>query len=120
MPTILDALGHKAPDAAQGETLIPLAQGVGRGYPRPSFASNQEFAWAMRLHGWKLKVGNDTSLHYMPDDPDEKKDLLQARHTERRFMTDAMSLFLVNQQAWQKSRWGVPSNMLPQAADEIR
>src|SRR3990172_7828709 len=49
LPTLLDAMGLAAPENAQGASLLPLAQGVGRGYPTPAIASQYEFAWAMRL-----------------------------------------------------------------------
>src|SRR5688572_10334840 len=53
VPTIADALGVE-PDAAwQGESLIPLAAGVGRGYPRLSMSSKYENSHAARLGMWK-------------------------------------------------------------------
>ena len=40
----------------------------------------------------------------------EKSDLAATRPIERRFLTDAMSTFLVFQKDWNKRRWGVASN----------
>ncbi|MCP4222213.1 MAG: sulfatase-like hydrolase/transferase, partial [Actinomycetia bacterium] len=49
LPTIIDAIGRSPLDGAQGHSLIPLAQGQIGGYPMPSYASQYEYAHAMRL-----------------------------------------------------------------------
>jgi arylsulfatase A-like enzyme len=121
LPTILDALGKSPPDELQGESLLPLAHGVGRGYPRPSIASHYEWAHAMRLAGWKMRVDKTgiPQLYNVAVDPFEKKILTDERPLERRFLTDAFALFLHHQKHWKKTRWGVPSNMTPRAAQEL-
>lgn len=115
LPTLMDAVGQPIPPEAQGESLLPIAQGVGRGYPRPSIASQYEFAHAMRLADWKVRVGGSAipALFHVEKDPYEKTDLADKRPVERRFLTDVFSLFLVNQKSWKKHRWGVPSNLKP-------
>jgi arylsulfatase A-like enzyme len=120
LPTLLDAVGLGAPEDAQGESLIPLAQGVGRGYPRPSIASQYENWHAMRLAGWKIKAGGDKMFLYdVANDPYEKTDLQDKRPIERRFVTDAFATFLVHQSKWKKTRWGVASNHSPQFAADL-
>ena len=121
VPTIADALGQPVIADAQGESLIPLAQGVGRGYPRPSIASQYEFAHAMRLAGWKARVAGTgvPSVFHVAEDPYEKKDLATERPLERRFLTDALSTFLVYQKNWKKARWGVASNASRAFADDL-
>jgi len=121
LPTLVDAVGQTPPADAQGASLIPLAQGVGRGYPRPSIASQYENAHAMRLGGWKARVATSgvPLVYKIDEDPYEKKDLAESRPLERRFLTDALSTFLIHQKDWKKSRWGVPSNMTAQAADDL-
>ena len=121
LPTIVDALGQPPIAEAQGESLIPLAQGVGRGYPRPSIASQYEFAHAMRLAGWKVRVAGSgvPTLFHVAEDIHEKKDLAADRPLERRFLTDALSTFLVYQKDWKKTRWGVASNHARALADEL-
>ena len=112
MPTIVDAIGGKVPADAQGESLVPLAQGEGAGYPRPAIASQYELAHTMRLSRWKLWVGGSGEIKLI----DAAADLLGAtelaneRPVERRFVTDAMSLWMAYQGKWKKSRWGVASN----------
>lgn len=121
LPTLLDAVGAKIPDDAQGESLIALAQGQGQGYPRPSIASQYEFAHAMRLADWKVRVGGSAvpELYDIENDPYEKNDLAQERPIERRFLTDVFSIFLVHQKKWRKTRWGVASNHAQAFADDL-
>lgn len=121
LPTLRDALGLPPIPEAQGESLIPLAQGVGRGYPRPSITSQYELYHAMRLAGWKVRVGGAGSpnLYHVDEDPWEKKDLAAERPIERRMLTDAFSTFLVYQRDWKKARWGVASNHSPQLAADL-
>ena len=92
LPTIVDALGGKPPADAQGESLVPLAQGEGAGYPRPAIARQYELAHTMRLSRWKLWVGGsgDTKLIDAANDPMGTKEVSAERPFERRFVTDAI------------------------------
>ena len=120
-PTILSALGKPVFPAAQGEPLEPLAQGVGRGWPRPSYASMYEYAHAMRIGRWKLRVGKygPPILDDLVADPDEKQDLSRTSIVERRMLTDSLGLFLALRTQWKKSAWGVVTNMTAQAAADL-
>ncbi len=115
MPTVVDALGGKVPDGAQGESLLPLAAGIGAGYPRPAMGSQYELAHTMRLDRYKIWVGGNGEVHLYDAaaDPHEDHDLAATRPVERRALTDAMGIFLVYRAQWKKRRWGVPSNLLP-------
>ena len=121
VPTIADALGLTPPDTAQGRSLIPLAQGVGRGYPSCSIASMYENAWAMRCGDWKARVaGTGTPMIFnLADDYYEKKDLAADKAYERRLLTDALSTFLVNQKQWKKRDYGLANNMTAKAAEDF-
>jgi arylsulfatase A-like enzyme len=121
LPTIVDALGGKVPADAQGESLVALAQGEGQGYPRPAIASQYELAHTMRLGKWKLWVGGsgDVRLIDAAGDPYGKTELQNERPYERRFVTDALSLWMAYQSKWKKSRWGVASNLKPAFAAEL-
>jgi hypothetical protein len=44
-------------------------------------------------------------------DPVEKKDLAKERPLERRAMADAFYTYLASRKDWNKTRWGVPSNL---------
>lgn len=123
MPTVADALGVKAPPAAQGESLVPLASGVGGGYPRPAIASQYELAHAMRLGGWKLWVGGSgqTRLNHVAVDRNEQRELWDSKDSAvaRRALTDAMGLWMANRDEWKKRRWGVSSNLQPEFAKDF-
>jgi arylsulfatase A-like enzyme len=121
LPTMLDALGAPPIEAAQGASLVPLAQGVNRGWPRPSYASMYEYAHAMRLGRWKIRVGN-TGVPIVEDlveDPNEAKDYAKIRPIERRMLTDNLGLFLALRKQWKKSAWGVVSNITSEGAAAI-
>lgn len=113
LPTLTDALGVATPDAIQGESLIPVAQGVNGGYPRPAVASQYELAHTMRLGAFKLWVGGSgqIELYDMPNDPHEDKNLWTSRPTERRALTDAMGTWMAFRNQWKKRKWGVASNL---------
>jgi arylsulfatase A-like enzyme len=113
LPTILAAIGRPAPGAVQGEPLEPIAQGIGRGWPRPSYASMYEYAHAMRICRWKARVGPNgvPTIDDMVDDPGETKDFSPARPVERRYLTDHLSLFLALRRQWKKTAWGETTNV---------
>jgi arylsulfatase A-like enzyme len=121
MPTILDALGSDRPAQLQGESLLPRAAGVDRGWPRPSYASQFEYAHAMRVARWKLKVGKRgvPVLLDMVADPDERLDIKDDNPTARRMVTDALGLFLATRARWNKQTMGVVTNLVPGAAEKL-
>jgi arylsulfatase A-like enzyme len=122
LPTIVDALGGKIPADVQGESLIALAQGGDdAGYPRPAIASQYELAHSMRLGRWKLWVGGsgETRLYDAAADAAEARELSGERPLERRFVADALGLWMAYQGQWKKTRWGVASNHKPELARDL-
>jgi len=121
LPTIVDALGGKPPADAQGESLIGLAQGEGAGYPRPAIASQYELAHTMRLGRWKLSVfgSGEVRLFDAASDSAESKELSAEHPLEKRFVTDAMGVWMAYQGQWHKARWGVASNHKPELARDL-
>jgi arylsulfatase A-like enzyme len=119
LPTLLEAIGAPVPATLQGQPLAPLAAGVGRGWARPSYASQFEYAHAMRVGRWKLKVGKrgvPTTLDVVGD-PDERIDQSASRPAVRRLLTDALGLFLATRTRWHKRTMGVVTNLAPGAAE---
>ncbi|MDB4954044.1 MAG: sulfatase [Myxococcales bacterium] len=113
LPTILAALGQPNIDAAQGEPLESIAQGIGRGWPKPSYASMYEYAHAMRIGRWKARVGKAgvPIIGDLVGDPNETKDFAATRPIERRMLTDNLGMFLALRTRWKKLAWGVVSNV---------
>ena len=109
LPTMEAALGRPLFDAAQGTALQPLAQGIGRGWPRASYASMYEYAHVMRIGRWKARVGRSgvPIVGDMVDDPGETKDVVATHPVERRMLTDYLGLFLALRTQWKKDAWGV-------------
>jgi choline-sulfatase len=120
-PTILGAIGLQPAPTVQGHSLAPLAQGFGRGWPTPSYASMYEYAHAMRIGRWKLRVGATgiPIVEDLVDDPDEKKDFSGVRPIERRMLTDNLGLFLALREQWKKASWGPVTNLTADGAAAI-
>jgi hypothetical protein len=107
LPTILAALGKPAMASAQGERL------GGGLWPRPAYASMFEYAHAMRIGRWKIRVGQ-TALPLVDDvvsDPNETVDMTARHPVERRMLTDNLGLFLAQRTHWQKATWGETTNV---------
>ena len=125
MPTMLDAVGAPIPDPVQGRSLVPTSQGAGRGWATPSYASMYEYAHAMRIGRWKVRVGV-TGVPIVGDmvaDPEERKDLARSHPVERRMLTDNLGLFLALRKQWKKREWGITTNVTAAGAaalDEAR
>ena len=118
MPTVLDALGVPPPDGPQGAPLELLAQGVGRGWARPSYASQYEYAHAMRIGRWKVRVGprGTPLIGDMAADPGETRDAGPSHPVERRMLTDNLGMFLALRTQWRKAAWGVVTSVTPAGA----
>ncbi|HWM87582.1 MAG TPA: sulfatase, partial [Kofleriaceae bacterium] len=113
VPTIADALGVDPDEHWQGESLIPLAQGIGRGYPRLSMASKYENGHSGRLGRWKVYTagGSKSELYDVVGEPEEKKDRSAEKPMALRMVSDALWLLRANNSEWRKSRWGNPANV---------
>lgn len=113
VPTIADALGV-APDAAwQGESLLPLVNGVGRGYPRLSISSKYENGHAARMGTWKAywSGGGKPQLYDMAKETDNEQTNVAAAHPMVvRMIGDALWTLRLHNADWKKASWGNPSN----------
>nr|HEX4313104.1 sulfatase [Kofleriaceae bacterium] len=118
LPSIVEAVGAPPAKAVQGAALEPLAQGIGRGWARPSYASMYEQGHAMRIGRWKMRVmwANSPVVNDLVDDPGEMTDVAAAKPTERRMLTDNLGMFLALRKLWKKSVWGVTTSMTTEGA----
>ncbi len=115
LPTILDVLDVAPLDQSQGQSLRPLAHRVSQSYPDASYASQYEYAHAMRIRNWKLRVGRHITLYNLRSDPNELESLTDVRPIERQHMLDVMRLFLRYRTHWKKRTWGNASNLSSKA-----
>ena len=113
LPTVADALGQPIDAEWQGQSLIPVAHGVGAGYPRMSMASQYERAHVARMGEWKLRAsgGAKPDLYNVAKDPFEKKNLVGKNHIARRFLADPLWLLRAFNKDWRKSEYGNAANV---------
>ncbi|MFT3698140.1 MAG: sulfatase-like hydrolase/transferase [Kofleriaceae bacterium] len=118
LPSMLSAIDKPIIEQAQGTPLEPLAQGFGKGWARPSYASMYEYAHVMRIGRWKARVARSgiPLLNDMVGDPSEMKDETATHPVERRMLTDSLGLFMALRTKWKKSTWGVTNAMTPEGA----
>ena len=123
VPTIADALGVAQDPEWQGVSLLPLANGVGAGYPLLSFSSQYESAHAGRLGRWKLKLlgTGAPKLYDLGKDPDERKDLYgtQAGAIATRALLDPMATLRQWNAEWKKAQWGNAADVSNRFASDL-
>lgn len=113
VPTLADALGQKADKEWQGQSLIPIANGAGAGYPRMSMASMYERAHAARMGSWKLRIagGKTPELYNVSKDPLQRKNIVAKHPITRRFLADPLWILRSFNMDWRKSAWGNAANV---------
>ncbi len=123
VPTIADALGVPLDPEWQGESLIPLTEGVGQGYPRLSFNSMYEDEHAGRILHWKARIkgGNAPKVFDFSSDPDEMKDLWESGDAEigARAVLDPLWTMRAFNMEWKKSQWGNAANVSARFAADL-
>jgi arylsulfatase A-like enzyme len=115
VPTIADVLGVPADPTWQGESLVGLASGTGRGYPRLAMASQYENLHTARLAHWKLTARGNAppELFDLRADPHEKRDQSARQPMVVRWLADALWLLRTYNREWRKATWGNPANVTP-------
>jgi arylsulfatase A-like enzyme len=123
VPSLADALGVAMDPAWQGESLIPLTGGVGRGYPRMSFNSMLEDSHGARIAHWKVQIGTGSTpkVYDLATDRDEMKDLWgqDGAHIGARAVLDPLWLLRANNMEWKKSQWGNAANVSSRFATDL-
>jgi len=123
VPTIADALGVAMDPEWQGESLIPLTEGVGGGYPRLSFQSMYEDSHGGRILHWKVRLagGNAPRVYDLSSDKDEMKDLWGKDEAEigARAVLDPMWILRGWNKEWKKSQWGNAANVSGRFAADL-
>jgi arylsulfatase A-like enzyme len=109
LPTILDALNRPIPSAVQGQSLLRRTND----WATPSYASQYEYAHAMRIGRWKIVVER-AGLPWIYDvvgEPAERTNVAAKQPVERRMLTDNLSMFLALRTQWQKQTLGTTTNV---------
>lgn len=123
VPTIADALGVQMDAEWQGQSLVPLTQGVGAGYPRLSMTSMYEDAHGARLGHWKVRTSGGSKLlvYDLKADADEMKNLAGEPGAEigGRAVLDPLWLLRTFNLEWKKSQWGNAANVSARFAQDL-
>ena len=126
-PTLLQAVGEKAPSAMQGESLLSAINGGGTGVSagdRPAFAesvyAHRAFGWSV-LRSWRagkyLYVQAPTGELYDESvDPEAKKNV----SSEAKAVTDTLSAQLMNFYQRTGTKGESQTNLSPEQADSLR
>ena len=122
-PTVADALGQPMDADWQGESLIPLAQGTERGYPRMSFNSMYEDFHAGRMGHWKVRVagGTQPKVFNLSDGEAEHDDLggTAAAEIPARMILDPLWMMRQWNLEWKKYKWGNAANVTAAFASDM-
>ncbi len=123
VPTVADALGVPLDAEWQGESLLPLSWGVGRGYPRMSMTSMYEDSHGARIGHWKVRISGGSALRVfdLARDPDEMKNLAGQASASigARLVLDPLWLLRANNLEWRKSQWGNAANVSARFAQDL-
>jgi arylsulfatase A-like enzyme len=123
VPTIADALGVAMDPEWQGESLLPLTAGVGRGYPKMSFNSMYEDGHAGRILHWKARIkgGNPPAIFDFSSDAEEKNDLWGKGDAAigARAVLDPLWMLRSYNMEWKKSQWGNVANVTSRFAADL-
>ncbi len=121
LPTIADVLGVDPDPEWQGRSLLPLAHGVGAGYPGMSMSSLYENAHVVRIGSWKLRAAGtaEPSVYDLARDPGEQDDVVGKFPIAQRMLSDAMWILRAYNKDWHKAKWGDASNVTPAFAADL-
>jgi arylsulfatase A-like enzyme len=123
VPTVADALGLALDPEWQGASLVPLSQGVGRGYPRMSFNSMYENQHAGRIGAWKVRVSGagQSRVFHFASDPEERTDLSGKPEAAigARLVLDPLWMMRQWNREWKKSQWGNAANVSARFAADL-
>lgn len=115
LPTLLDLAGLPPAEGVHGESLVPLIFGDGPRAARPAFSTQGGALFGMKLATAKLVTAGPerTELYDLAADPMEQKNVIAERPIAARAAVTAFALWYPFADEWQKSEWGVSSNLAP-------
>ncbi len=113
-PTIVDMLGKERPKDLQGKSQFPAIYGANGGYPEPATATKYLLQYGMQMHQWKVvQRKGDFRLYDRANDHAEQTDVKDKHPLVSRWMMDSLSWFRAHREEWDKTTYGVGSNLPP-------
>ncbi len=123
VPTVADALGVAADPQWQGQSLIPLANGIGRGGQRLAMSSMYEGSHAGRIGQWKVRTpgAGKPEVYNLDKDDSEQTDLYgqPGPSIGARAVLDPLWLLRQWNRDWKKSQWGNAANVTSRFAADL-
>lgn len=123
VPTVAEALGVAADPQWQGVSLIPLANGVGKGGQRMAMSSMYEGSHAGRIGPWKVRApgSGKPEVYNLDSDEAELKDLYGQPGSAigARLILDPLWMLRQWNREWKKSQWGNAANVSSRFATDL-
>jgi arylsulfatase A-like enzyme len=123
VPTIAEALGVAADPQWQGVSLIPLANGVGRGGQRLAMSSMYEGSHAGRIGPWKVRApgSGKPEVYNLTTDEAELTDLYGQPSSAigTRLILDPLWMLRQWNREWKKVQWGNAANVSSRFAADL-
>ncbi|MEZ4368077.1 MAG: sulfatase-like hydrolase/transferase [Kofleriaceae bacterium] len=121
-PTVADALGVTADAEWQGQSLIPLTQGIGAGYLTMAFNSMYEDRHAGRIGHWKVRTSGagSSQVYDLAASPDEQREATGASAAiGGRVVSDPLWMLRQWNKDWRKAQWGNAANVTARFAGDL-
>ncbi len=119
-PTILDLVGGTAPDAWQGETLVPV---IDDPQPPPrlvvAYLGDGSRAAIVGEHKLIVGPGRVERMYALADDPGEQQDVLATGGIALRMVRTALAWQTLSGERWRRARWGTGANLRPAFAQDF-
>lgn len=123
VPTVAEALGVAADPQWQGVSLIPLANGVGKGGQRMAMSSMYEGSHAGRIGPWKVRApgSGKPEVYNLDSDDAELKDLYgqPGAAIGARLILDPLWMLRQWNREWKKAQWGNAANVSSRFATDL-
>ncbi len=123
VPTMAEALGIPADPNWQGESLIPLANGIGSGGQRMAMSTMYEGSHTGRIGAWKVRApgSGKPSVYNLISDEAELTDLYGQPTSAIGARTVLDPLWILRQwnREWKKSQWGNAANVTRRFAADL-
>ena len=120
-PTLVDVAGKPRPKNLQGKSLVPLLLGQHGGYPEPATATRYLGHYTTQAQQWKLYLRHgDYSLYDRSADPLELKGVEAKHPLAARWLMDSLTTFRTHREKWDKTTFGVSTNLSGSFLEEIK